>query len=310
MIFWKCFTLLTLVFLSHLLAACLKKTSPASPDLSKIPPSVTVKVLSPEKISEILTYPARVRSQVHATLLAEKEAMVAEVSTLLGKAVAEKEVLLTLKHTDPIYQYAPILVRSPLQGVVSSIEVSVGSYVAVGQKLASVVNPKLLDLQIEVPGSDLGWIRAGLTGTFQAADSHLPAFPVRVAGVSPFVDPQTGTAPAQLKLTSAKALSFLSAGHQGQVVFEVNPHLGFFVPASTVSDPRLGGSSEPTIWLIDEQKQAHAIEVKLGKKQRGLVELLTPIPPGSLLVERTSRTLKEGEGVTLENAPGSPSKVP
>jgi HlyD family secretion protein len=121
-----------------------------------------------------------------------------------------------------------------------------------------------------------------------------------VAGVSPFVDPSTGTALAQLDVLeqSKKVKSLaLAPGLQGQVLFRANPRQGYQIPDTAVIY-----KGQDSFIRIVQDKKIKFIPISLGKKQRGLFEVLKGPSPQMHLVERSSRFVAEGETVALENA--------
>src|SRR6476620_749929 len=73
-------------------------------------PVVFVETLKKSELFETLTYPARIVPKVNTTILAELDGVVRRIHAPLGQAVGRKTRLMTVSHTDPVYQYAPVLV--------------------------------------------------------------------------------------------------------------------------------------------------------------------------------------------------------
>ena len=136
-------------------------------------------------------------------------------------------------------------------------------------------------------------------------DLKIPGTPtsisIRVSGISPFVDPATGTALAQLDFFHKDHI--LSPGVQGQVSFKANEHSGFLIPDSAV----VYKGKDSFIRLIENQK-IKQVQVVLGLKQRGNVEVLKGLSENAELVERASRFVADGEAVTIENEQKSEEK--
>lgn len=257
--------------------------------------SVFVRKVQAEQIADILTYPARVRAKINATVLSENEGIISQVLVTLGQRVQAQQTLMVLKHTDPVYQYAPVQIPAPISGIVSAVDVTVGSHVLQGQKLAAVINPSQLEIQVEIPAQDLATIHQGMMGEFKLPGQEA-LLNIRVLGVSPFVDPNTGTALAQLDIIH-RTHALLSPGMQGQVTFKANSHLGFLIPDTAV----IYKGKETYIRVI-ENKKVKQIAAVLGSKQRGSVEVLKGLYSGAELVERSSRFVAEGEAVNVENS--------
>lgn len=255
---------------------------------------VFTKKVQLEQLADLLNYPARVKSKVNATILSESEGIITRVLVDLGKKVYAKQTLMVLNHTDPVYQYAPLQILAPIQGIVSSIDVTPGSHVVQGQKLAAVINPSQLEIEVEIPAQDLALIQKGMEGEFKISTRESP-HPVRVSGVSPFVDPNTGTALGELEILS-KPHTVLSPGLQGQVTFKAHSRQGFIVPDSSI----IYKGKDLFIRVVENQK-IKQIPIIIGTKQRGSVEILKGLYEGALLVERASRFVAEGESVEIEN---------
>ena len=245
-------------------------------------------------ISDLLNYPARIRAKINATVLSESDGIVKEVLVTLGKQVRNRQTLMVLIHTDPVYQYAPVRVQAPTEGIVSVLDVTPGTHVVHGQKLAAIINPAQIEILTEIPAQDLAVMKKEMVGEFRFPGLETPVR-VKVVGISPFVDPTTGTALAQLDILS-KLNQIFSPGVQGQVVFKANEHQEFLIP-----DSALIYKGKDSFIRVIENKKIRQIQVHLGGKQRGNVEILKGLSGGMELVERASRFVADGETVTIEN---------
>ena len=105
------------------------------------PPVVFTNTVRSAELYDLLTYPARLNPKINATILADSDGIVKEIITPLGRPVRRNQKILIMTHTDPVYDYAPITVIAPVHGVVSSVEVTEGSRVMRGAKLATITDP-------------------------------------------------------------------------------------------------------------------------------------------------------------------------
>ena len=259
---------------------------------------VFVRQLKDAELFDQLIYPAKVISQVNTVILSETDGIVTKILSPLGQSVIGHQNLMVISHIDPIYQYAPMTILAPVSGVVSSVEVTEGTQVSKGQRLATVMDPKKIRVTLEIPAQDLALIFKGMSGEFKPMGSE-QIISVKVRGVSPFVDPATGTASCEVELSSpGKKKVLVSPGLLGQVSFKANQHSGISIPDTAL----FYKGSETFVRVIEGEKAKH-LPVVLGKKQRGYVEILKGLPPNSVLVERSSRYIGDGESVTVEKAP-------
>src|ERR1044072_5685667 len=108
------------------------------------PATVFTEKISPQSISNILTYPARVESKVKAIVRAESDGVVTTILKPLGSKVLRGEVIAIVKHTDPVYQYAPLRVVAAIGGVVNEVHVTPGALVNKGDQVVTVTDPNQL----------------------------------------------------------------------------------------------------------------------------------------------------------------------
>ena len=250
---------------------------------------------------DVLTYPSRAVPKVNTTVLSESESVVIKLWATLGSKIKRGQKLMTLKHTDPAFDYSPVVVTSPVNGVVSQIDVTEGTQVSKGQKLASVVDPSKIKFTVEIPAQDLGSLGTGSQAEFilagqdiagQDKEGQEKGVPVKITGISPSIDPATGTASCELE---AMSLSGISPGTLGRVIFKTNNRKGISIPDHAI----FFKGTDTFVRLLDKGKAKH-VAVRLGKKQRGLVEVLTGIPDKSSLIERSSRFVADGEEVATQ----------
>lgn len=246
-------------------------------------------------IADQLTYPARIESKVNAKLIAEADGVVTEIKSPLGENVKRNGTVLLIKNMEPGYSYAPHRVTSPVAGVVSAIKVTVGTQVSRGLELGAVTDPSALKIAIEVSASDIGSFHRGLKGELVVSGADKPVV-VEALGVSPFVDPATGTATAELKIVDNRKQPIkLSPGLIGQVRFKVNSRKGFTLP-----DHAIVYKGDLTQVRLVVGNKAKITAVKLGRKRQGIVEVLSGIKEGDQVIERTSTFVGDGDEVEVK----------
>lgn len=260
------------------------------------PALVFGETVQPRELFDLLTYPGQVVPKVNTRILAEDDGIVSRILVPLGQSVRRGQRILELAHTDPVYHYAPMIVRSPIGGVVSEMPVTEGTQVTKGQALLSVTNPSQLRVTMEVPASDLSSLKKG-----QKAELQLPGkrgfVRLRIQGLSPFVDPATGTATCQLDPVPGvlEGGVTLVPGLIGRVSLRTNPRRGISIPeyALVYRDDRVLVRT-----LVNGR--ARLIPVKTGKRQKGSVEILSGLRPHAFLIERASRHVSDNEVVKLQ----------
>lgn len=267
--------------------------------VDKTPPAVvSVRKVSATELFDLLSFPARITPRINTNLLSETDGIVTQILAPLGQRVSKGQKILSIRHTDPVYQYAPAAVVAPVAGVVSALEVTEGTQVERGQRVASVTDPNRVSIQVEVPALDLRLLSKGMSGEFRVSGRE-QVVPVRIRGVSPFVDPGTGTATCEIEIDSkadpSAQTTIIMPGVVGRVAFKANKRKGFQIPDHAISYK----NDEPFARVVEEGK-AKRVAVKLGVKQQGLVEILEGLKENQMLVERASRFVADGEAVTVQ----------
>ncbi|MEK7356314.1 MAG: efflux RND transporter periplasmic adaptor subunit [Bdellovibrionota bacterium] len=264
-------------------------------------PLVFVKKAELSELSELLTYPARVEPRIRATVVAEADGVIAKIIAPLGSVVKAGTRLAVIRNTDPVYRYAPLYVTAPVPGIVSQVDVSEGSRVSRGDKIALVTDPSQARVTVEVTADDIKSVRPGLEAELRLSDGE--KLKLRVRGLSPFVDPSTGTATCELELADAKSGQLPPPGVVARVVFKANVRNGISLPDSVITYR----GKDPYVRIVDAGK-AKLVAVVIGRKQAGEVEILKGLKAGDVVVERTSKFVADGEDVEIQDKSAETAK--
>ncbi len=255
-----------------------------------------------------LLVPTRVEAKVASLVTAEAEGFVTKIVKPLGSRVKSGEVILYVENKDPAFTYAKVPVRSPVSGVVSQMMPSLMSRVARGDKLFVVMDPKELKLTAEIPGSDLSLVAPGTAGVFKLNLDDKEGSPIRVSGISPLVDPRTGTASAELEFVVVKAkpaqkgkelasATLPSIGMVGHALFEMSRGKVLLIPESA-----LGYSDgKPMVRVLDAAGLVKRKTIELGEQKESLLVVKSGLEAGEKLIVRSNRTVKDGEAVEVDS---------
>ena len=255
--------------------------------------SVLIFEAKAEALSDSLAYPGRVRSRINAVTTSEIEGQVVKIEKALGSKVKKGDVILVLQNTDPVYKYAPIRMRSPSSGYLTSLDVTLMTKVERSAKLFTITDPKDLLVEVEVPAHDLSALHPGMKGEFKP-DPMLPeTIPVVIEGLSPLVDIKSGTATAELR-PLAKSAS-LRQGQLGQVSVTTNQRDAFLIPESAV----IYREDKPFIRILSQGKVVKK-SIELGNRMGDSYEVKSGVKPGEQVITRTSRFVPDGEEVDIQ----------
>jgi multidrug efflux pump subunit AcrA (membrane-fusion protein) len=256
---------------------------------------VLVMELKPSDDTRRLLVPAKVEAKLSSTVTAEVEGFVTTIKKPLGSTVKAGEVVLYVENKDPAFTYAKVPVRAPLAGVVSQMTPTLMTRVQRGDKLFVVMDPKAIKLTAEIPGADLGLVQPGARGTFKQNLDDKDGVALRVTGISPLVDPRTGTASAELEFeANAKALPAI--GMVGHAIFESSRGKVLLIPEAA-----LGYSDgKPVVKILDKAGSVQKKAIELGEQKESQLVVLKGLAAGEKVIVRANRSLKDGESVDVE----------
>lgn len=255
-------------------------------------PIVFVKSVKKQVVFDEVSFPAQVVSDVHADVRSESEGLISKMWVSIGQRVRKGQRLMSVAHTDPVYSYRPVHVRAPVSGVVGRVDVSMGSRVKVGQELMLIIEPRRVHLEMEVTASDYAVFKKGMAGQFMPSQGTTPVS-VTLRGISPFVDPVTGTATSELRFVDGRT-KHLVPGIVGRVTFRTHVREGVLVPI-----PALVYRGNKVFVTGVEDGKAKRHEVTVGKTHKDLVEIGDGLSDGMQIVVRASRFVADGDPVKI-----------
>lgn len=170
------------------------------------------------------------------------------------------------------------VVQAPYAGVVSDVPVALGDMAMPGRTLVSLYDPMALRIAAAIPANavtDAAQIQFELPGLLPAAGLIQPTG----SKILPMIDAATHTAQVQLGIPSA--LKGVAPGMFARVWIPVSTASGgtserLFVPASSVVQ-----RAEVTgLYVVDSTGQPVLRQVRLGRTQGSLVEVLSGVRKG------------------------------
>jgi len=289
---WISRALATLVISSSMMAK-------ADEAAKKSAPIVVVEKAALSDQFDVLTFPAHVRSTVNASVTSPSDGTVVAILAPVGKQVGQMQGLLVVQNTDPGYQYAPVTVVSPVRGVVGELAVTVGARVSRGQVLASVVDPRKLELRCEVPQGDAWKLKTGMKGQFAlglTSASEAKDQLVNVVSVSPIPDAATGTVTVSSSF-AGKASNEQMLGTLGRLSFQVNQRRAVRVPEESI----VYRGTDTFIRKVQDNKVSFA-KIAIAKVVDGLAELKDGVANGDVVVIRANAFIDDGQDVVIQES--------
>lgn len=185
-------------------------------------------------------------------------------------------------------------VRSPISGVVSVRPVSAGDIVQPGAALFTVVDPRSMRLEANVPADQLGQLKVGSTVRFTVNGYPGRTFSGTVQRIAPAADPATRQVPVVVTIPNEQGTLVAGLFAQGRVESQVRQ--GILVPASAVDER---GVTPSVLRLRNGKTERVNVQLGIRDPDSERVEVTSGIAPGDTLLV----------GAAVGTSPGTPVKV-
>lgn len=192
------------------------------------------------------------------------------------------------------YEYTGI--RAPIDGVVSSRDIKLGTQVTAGAPTFRVTGTTKLVVHLLIPQTELSRISAG-----DDADLRVDAIPGRrfkatISRISPTIDPRNGTFRATAYIDNSDGS--LAPGMFGRFAIAYEKHsAALLVPDIAV----LREDNENVVYVVKDGSAARR-RVQLGIEANGLVEIVDGLEEREKVVVSGHGSLRDGSKVMAGNA--------
>ncbi|MNS49057.1 Multidrug resistance protein MdtA precursor [compost metagenome] len=186
-------------------------------------------------------------------------------------------------------------IKAPVSGLIISRNVTKGQIVEAGTQLFRMVRDGRLELDAQVPETDLPALRAGQTATITSNEGVTTTGTIRI--VTPEVDAQTRLGLARITLSPGSGLkpgmfarASISAGAQPTTV----------VPTGAV----LYRENKAGVYVLNADNSAHFRPVTVLSRRDDQTSV-SGVEPGVRVVVQGAGFLNEGDKVTIAAAPAA-----
>src|SRR5581483_6653779 len=173
------------------------------------------------------------------------------------------------------------VVRSPISGAVKEKHVARGAYVAVGNKIVTLVRVNPLRLRADIPEASAAAVRVGQTMTLKTEALPDRTFTGRIVRIGPSLDEKTRALTVEAEVANPNNLLRPGMFARSELITERHG-TGVMVPQSAVV--RIAGLTK--VFVIENGKAVERL-VKTGVNDGSLIEI--------------TEGVKEGEKVAISN---------
>jgi membrane fusion protein (multidrug efflux system) len=192
------------------------------------------------------------------------------------------------------------VVRAPISGIVAKRYVQPGEKLAFDAPLLAIVDLSELEVQTQVPVSDVPRIRKGMSAQVDIEGIHARSFAGRVERINPSTEPGTRTVNVYVSLANEDTL--LKAGMFARVLLVTAPDSE--APSLPMSAVRSDGQ-QSYVWVIGEGKLARR-NIATGRRDERaqLVEITSGLNPNDVVLATKFDNLKDGLAAKVVGMPG------
>jgi membrane fusion protein, multidrug efflux system len=170
---------------------------------------------------------------------------------------------------------------APFSGILGFRQVSTGAYVSPGQAVATLIDDSQMRLEFGVPSIFVKDLRVGLPVEAATADIPGRVFNGQLTSIDNAIDPVTLS--VKVRATLPNQDGALRAGTSMNVTLKSKPRQALSVPEIAV----IAEGSDTFVFVVDQRQQPPTVaktQVMLGLRERGLVEVVSGLQTGDLVV--------------------------
>lgn len=264
-----------LIFCSIIAVASVKK------------PEVFTEKIKAKDVQKKLVFPGSVRSQKQSLILAENSGVVSRLKKQLGYSVSKNEIIGYIENPDPVYQFKPLPIRSPIAGRITDMRFFEGSQVEKGTHIITITDPKSLVVEVQVPAKDIASLRIGGPAEFIAGGKYA----VKLLGLSPTPDASSLTSMALFSFADSKQIA--TSGVQGAVEY-----VSSVKKMILVSESNLIRKTQKVFLRKYLDGKAVFVEVTTGDRVEDQIEIVSGLKEGDEFISKTAKHIKDGDEVT------------
>ena len=207
-------------------------------------------------------------------------------------------------------QYRNAFIRAPFSGVISNRFVELGDMVAPGAPVFGLVQMDAMRVMAQVSEHEFARILAGQEARLKIASLPDRIFLGRVTKKMPILDPVSRLATVEVSFPNPEG--FLVAGMFGdlEIIIDRKDRVAR-IPVSALrqsvepadrGDQADNGQREQFYVFVVENKKAVKRNVVTGYRQQGLMEIISGVKAGELLVVRGHHAVEDGSAVEIVRA--------
>jgi multidrug efflux pump subunit AcrA (membrane-fusion protein) len=189
-----------------------------------------------------------------------------------------------------------IPVVAPESGIVSQPPVSSGQMVADLDTMVDLIDPANLYIETQVPVNQLSTVKLGMPATVTTPFRSGVEFPARISALLPNFDATSATSSVRTDFTGPERIAEAGAPVEVRVETASAPDAVAIPVAALFQDQ---GENQYHVFIIGPDGKAHRTAIKVGLRDRDLVQVTQGLKVGDLVVTSGGYALSDGLSVRV-----------
>lgn len=245
-------------------------------------------------IQRTLDYSGDIRAQEEAAVYPKVSGKILEKLKEEGSVVEKGDTVAYVDRDEVGFKFEKAPVESPLSGIIGRVYVDIGSSVTPQTPVALVVRMDNVKIDFNIPEKYLSEIMLGQIARVSVDAYAGEIFKGEVSKISPVLDMDTRTAPAEIAINNNKHK--LKSGMFARVSLIIEEEKS--VPV-ILKEAIIGREPDTYVFTVRDGK-AFLKKVSLGLRQNEYLEVKEGLEPGDQVVVMGQQRLKDGVSVKME----------
>ncbi len=256
--------------------------------------TVRTETVAREDLAETIDYVGTIRARDEAEIYPRVTGKIVQKLKNEGDRVAKGETIALIDRDEVGFTFETAPVESSLSGVIGRIPVDLGTAVTPQTTVATVVDLDEAEVRLDVPEKYLPLLSPGLKCSIGVDAYPGESFPGTVTQVSPVLDVETRTAPAEITIPNADHR--LKPGMFARVKIVART----FPQVPTVSQEAIVGRAPDAVVFLVEGETARLRRIVPGFKQGARVQVVEGLQGAETVIVMGQQRLKDGDRVRTD----------
>ena len=262
--------------------------------------TVAVRTIQPISLDDYIEFGGTVNAVDSVAVLPSVAGKIVRILVEAGDCVSKNQIIAQVDASKPGADFTMSPVRASAAGTVTSLPVSLGSYVTASSTVVEIASIDDLEIKVNVSERFVPLLKIGQTGEVSFKSYPNEIFEAKITKLSPILDPATRTLEVTLKLAETK--NIVKAGMFAHVKLVTNHKENIVtVPAKAI----VYNSGKPFVFTATskgETATVHRTAVQTGISVDGVTEIVSGLSEGDSVVVKGQNMVSDGQAVNAVNA--------